>query len=87
MKKILLLSVLLTFAACSSGKLDSQDVPGAERTQVVTDPSRLEDDPFVPGNGAPAVLAGDPNLKPVVLKFNSVASSNAAPGTARSRVT
>lgn len=82
MKKILLLTALMTFAACSSGKLDSQDVPGAERTQVVTDPSRLEDDPFVPGNGAPAVLAGDPNLKPVVLKFNSVASSNAAPGTA-----
>lgn len=81
MKKILLLSALLTFAACSSGKLDSQGLPGAERSQVVTDPGRLEDAPM-PGNGASAVLASDPNLKPVVLKFTSVASSNAAPGTA-----
>jgi peptidoglycan/xylan/chitin deacetylase (PgdA/CDA1 family) len=82
MKKILLLTVLLTLAACSSGKPDSQDASDAERTQVVTDPGVLEDDPFVPGNGASAVLAGDPNLKPVVLKFSSVASSNAATGTA-----
>jgi hypothetical protein len=42
MKKILLFTALLSFAACSSGKLESQDVPGAERTQVVTDPGRLE---------------------------------------------
>ena len=82
MKKILLLGALLAFTACASGKLDSQDLPGAERTRVVTDPGLLEDDPFVPGNGTPAVLTGDPKLKPVVLKFTSVASSNAAPGTA-----
>jgi peptidoglycan/xylan/chitin deacetylase (PgdA/CDA1 family) len=87
MKKILLLSALLTLAACSSGNLDSQDLPGAERSQVVTNPDLLEDVPFVPGNGAPAVLAGDPNLKPVVLKFTNVASSNASPGTAALNVT
>jgi peptidoglycan/xylan/chitin deacetylase (PgdA/CDA1 family) len=85
MKKILLLSALLTLDACGSGKFDSQDVPGADRSQVVTDPGRLEDDPFVPGNGT--VLAGNPNLKPVVLKIFSLASSNAASGTAAVNVT